>query len=166
MAQLNSLQYANYVLTPQLKNPSRDWGGRSRNWYASFVANQGGVTTAAGDCVRMFRIPAGHRVVRGQLTWTALGSSTALWCGDFWDCDRYLMQVTTSAASNLQGSPAGNSSCGHFNNVSTTWNSSTNSPDTGIGYLQTCDTDVLLTFSYAGTPTGIVTLSMETVVEG
>ena len=159
MAQISSLSYTNYASTPQLKPKSREWGGRVRSFCESILCGATAVAgsqiaVAAGDCVRMFRIPAGHKAVGGSLKWTALGAGTAITVGDFYDCDRFFASAVTVNAQ----------TCNQWNTAAT-WNASTATPDVGQGYLFTCDTDILLTFGYGGAPVGAVTLTLETVVE-
>lgn len=160
MAQINSLSYGNYVTNPQLKPKSREWGGRVRSFCETILVGATAVAgsqiaTAAGDCIRMFRIPANHKVVGGSVAWSALGALSALWVGDFYDCDRFLASTSTVAAAG----------CNAFVKTTAGYNNATNTPDTGLGYLFTCDTDVLVTFSYTTAPVGVVQLTIETVVE-
>ena len=164
MAQLNSASFTNFIATPKVSPRSREWGGRVRVFSETFVANQGGTTTAAGDCVRMFRVPANHKVIGGRALWIALGAGSSITVGDFFDCDRFLSSTFTASSSETLSASIGG--CGVFNRVSTGFNASTNTPDVGPNYLFTCDTDILLVFGYGGTPTGLVTVVLETVVEG
>lgn len=160
MAQINSLSYGTYVSVPSVKPRSREWGGRARAFCESILVGATAVAgsqiaAAAGDCIRMFRIPANHKLVGGALSWSALGTGTAITVGDFYDCDRFFASYLTSAAAG----------CNNFVKTTAGYNNATNTPDTGHGYLFTCDTDILVTFSYGGAPVGVLTLTMETVVE-
>jgi hypothetical protein len=162
MAQTNSPSYAAYVGVPQLKPKSRTWAGRVTAFCEEILvgptadATSGRIAVAPGDCVRMFRIPANHQLIGGSVSWMALGATTAFTVGDFFVCNRFVPLTPTVAAS----------LCNRFVNVTSTWNGATASPDTGVGYLFTCDTDILVTFSYTGQPTGVLVLAMETMLGG
>ncbi len=171
MAQINSPSYTNYIASPQRKPKAREWGGRARSFCESILcgaaasAAQNQIAVAAGDCVRMFRVPANHKVIRGELFWSALGTGVSIFCGDAFDCDRWLTAADGSLASQLQGGCSPMSGvCGRFNNISASFNGPQNTPETGPGYLFTCDMDVIVTFGYGGAPVGVLTLVMETVV--
>ena len=163
MAQIDSANYTKYAANRKVK--SRDWGGRARVFVESVLVGQAADTTtgqiaaAQGDCLRMFRIPAGHRLVGGTFATTALGAGNAeaVWIGDFYDCDRFMTSTPTVAAIG----------CNAFYKAGTAYNNATGTPDVGVGYLFTCDTDILVTFGYGlkGTtsPIGLLTLVMETV---
>lgn len=160
MAQINSLNYTTYAA--DRKVASRDWGGRKRSFTQSILCaaaadtTLGAVAVAAGDCVRMFRIPTGHKFCGGNLTWSALGAGTNIWVGDINVCDRFLASTPTVGASG----------CNRLGMVQTaSFVAATKTPATGVGYLFTCDTDIIVAFGYGGAPVGVLTLQMDTVVE-
>lgn len=171
MAQINGPDFSKFIATAQTKPKSREWGGRCRSWCSSVLlaaaasSTTGAIAAAAGDCLRMFRIPAGHKVLGGRAYWSALGASTTVYVGDGLDCDRMMTVADGSIISTLQlGATPFPGGCGTFNNVSASFQSGSNTPDTGPGYLFTCDTDIIVAFGYGGAPVGVLTLEMETVI--
>lgn len=147
---VQSVQYAKYAANPTVKVASKDWHARKRTAYGEYEAS----ALAAGSQIAMVRIPQGARLLGGKLAWDAMGGgSFILGVGDQFDCDRFMLAATASVAS----FNAVDSDCGVFNVIGDV----SGPHSVGIGYEFTCDTDIIVTFSYAAAVTGTVKLVVE-----
>lgn len=166
---VQSVEYALYAANPSQKAPGHLWNARKR----VFIGRRTLSSQAAGSQVAMVRIPSGHVVVGGKLEWTALGSSVAIiGVGDQFNCTRFMLGADGSVASYSQvGLTPFPNSCGVFNQISTAqaplWNCGTDVNNyVGSLYQFTCDSDVIVYFSYAAAQTGYLKLTVETVTAG
>lgn len=113
-----------------------------------------GFAVEPGQCIAMIRVPAGTKILGGQLTFSgtsgggALGTSTQLGVGDPFGCARLLGPIFAGVA----GIPgivarvaAGAGDCCLMRKTST---AATGGDGCGIGYVYTCETDIFLSNLY------------------
>ncbi len=95
---LNSDLVTNYVATPQVKNTSKLFKGKSSRIVAT-IELVGSTATNAGGILRMIPVQAGDVVAGGKVHFDALGSSTGITVGDSGDTDRFLTVCPTVVGS-------------------------------------------------------------------
>ncbi len=116
----------------------------SRYW-ADFTAP---TALSAGKCVSMLRIPAGTRIVGGRLTAQApVPANTLLAVGDPFACGRFLGPVNATTMNVLTLGTAGVFDCGVFTRTGRA-GLFANGDGCGLGYVYTCETDVVVTVLY------------------
>ena len=77
MGTVFSVEQTNSRATPSVMNNTNQFGGRVRYARGSFTAE----SLDANDVIEMFKLPNGARIIRGELSHAALGSSTTLSVG-------------------------------------------------------------------------------------
>ena len=77
MGTVYSIERTNSNATPSVMNKTIQLGGRVRYARGEYEA----ASLSAGEVIEMFKLPNGARIVRGELSHDALGSSTTLSVG-------------------------------------------------------------------------------------
>lgn len=150
MATVNSVGYTKFAATPSQKvGRGSTWQGRKYIAYDEYEAS----STVSGTVIRMCKVPAGAKIVDGQIWWDDLGAGVTLKVGDQYDDDRFL------TAMNAHETPSAGFPCGRFNVVGDV----TTAHGIGIGYEYTCEQDILVTVG-GGTATGTIKLAVEYLV--
>ncbi len=103
---------------------------------------------SAGQCIGMIRVPAGTRIVGGRLTCQApVPANTLLAVGDPYACGRFLGPVNATTLAIQPLGAMGGFDCGVFTRTGKAGIFS-NGDGCGLGYLYTCETDVVVTVLY------------------
>lgn len=107
-----------------------------------------GEAIEAGECVAMVRVQKGFQVLGGRLTWSS-GSTACVGVGDPFCCGRLLGPINTTGGSMLNALNLQGTDCGVI------MKSGNVADGCGIGYIYTCDTDIILTNGYGENSFGI-----------
>lgn len=77
MGTVYSVERTNSRATPSVMNNTNQFGGRVRIARGEYTA----ASLSADEVIEMFKLPNGARIIRGELSHAALGSSTTLSVG-------------------------------------------------------------------------------------
>jgi hypothetical protein len=97
MATLNSLEYANTVAVPIIKNDTNIKGGKLRHLWFSY-ATATATPVSNGDVIIIGGLGTGDRISSGYVTFGAMGASATLSIGTTADAVHYANAIDVSAA--------------------------------------------------------------------
>lgn len=96
MATIQSLEYANTVAVPQIKNLTNVRGGKLRHLWFSF-ATATATPIANGDTMQLGTLTAGNRIAAGFVSFGAMGASATMSIGYSGATTRYASSIDVSA---------------------------------------------------------------------
>lgn len=97
MATLNSIEYANTVAVPSIKNDTNIKGGKLRYlWFSYATATATPVNN--GDVILIGGLGTGDRICESFVTFGAMGASATLSIGTSADATHYANAIDVSAA--------------------------------------------------------------------
>jgi len=101
-----------------------------------------------GGCIAMLRVPRNFQVTGARLGWTAV-SGAVVGVGDPFCCGRLLGPINMTSASQLSALNPNGFDCGVLTKIGVT------ADGCGLGYIYTCETDLVLTNGYGELSFGI-----------
>lgn len=133
----------NFVATPQVKNTSKLFKGKTSRICASYTA-----AALSTGIIQMIPVQAGDVVVGGRVYWGAQGASTSITVGDSGDTDRFMTTAPTVSASANGVVGAAGSGTGFFNTIG------------GVGYEYTA-AGYISVYGSDAAHTGAITLVVD-----